>query len=76
MAAGSHVVVVGDYDLGSTHITSGTGHVGAEVARNVMVVEHFVSALANWDGSPDSRSRLTTADLDGWSGKHHEGRRI
>jgi fructoselysine-6-P-deglycase FrlB-like protein len=76
MAAGSHVVVVGDDDLGSTHITSGTGHVGAEVARNVMVVEHFVSALANWDGSPDSRSRLTTADLDGWSGKHHEGRRI
>ena len=47
IAAGSNVVVVGGADVpGSTHIPSHTGHVGAEVARNVVVVEHFVSALA------------------------------
>jgi fructoselysine-6-P-deglycase FrlB-like protein len=47
MAAGSNVVVVGGADVpGSTHISSHTCHVGAELARNVMVVEHFVSALA------------------------------
>ena len=47
IAAGSNVVVVGGADVpGSTYIPSHTGHVGAEVARNVVVVEHFVSALA------------------------------
>ena len=47
MAAGSNVVVVGGADVpGSTYIPSPTGHVGAEVARNVLVIEHFVSALA------------------------------
>lgn len=45
-AAGSNVVVVGGDDApGSTCIPSHAGHVGTEVARNVMVVEHFVSAL-------------------------------
>lgn len=47
MAAGSNVVVVGGADVsGPTYIPSHTGQVGAEVARNVMVIEHFVSALA------------------------------
>jgi fructoselysine-6-P-deglycase FrlB-like protein len=47
MAAGSNVVVVGGADVpGTTYIPSCTGHVGTEVARNVVVVEHFVSALA------------------------------
>jgi len=47
MAAGSNVVVVGGADVpGSSYIPSPTSHLGAEVARNVMVIEHFVSALA------------------------------
>lgn len=47
-AAGSNVVVIGGADIpGSTHIPSPTGDVGgAEVAHNVVVIEHFVSALA------------------------------
>jgi fructoselysine-6-P-deglycase FrlB-like protein len=47
MAAGSNVVVVGGADVpGSTYVPRQTCHVGAEIARNVLVVEHFVSALA------------------------------
>jgi fructoselysine-6-P-deglycase FrlB-like protein len=47
-AAGSNVIVIGGVDVsGSTYIPSLTEHVGAEVARNVVVVEHFVSALTN-----------------------------
>ncbi|OBH60713.1 SIS domain-containing protein [Mycobacterium sp. E2479] len=47
MAAGSNVVVLGGAGIpGSTHIPSPTRDVGAEVAHNVMVIEHFVSALA------------------------------
>jgi fructoselysine-6-P-deglycase FrlB-like protein len=46
MAAGSNVIVIGGADVsGSTYIPSLTEHVGAEVARNVVVIEHFVSAL-------------------------------
>jgi len=46
MAAGSNVVVVGGADVpGTAYIPSRTGHVGAEVARNVVVIEHFVSAM-------------------------------
>ncbi|MCV7089475.1 SIS domain-containing protein [Mycobacterium interjectum] len=47
LAAGSNVVVGGGADVpGSTYIRCHTGRVGAEVARNVVVVEHFVSGLA------------------------------
>jgi fructoselysine-6-P-deglycase FrlB-like protein len=47
MAAGSTVVVIGDANVSSTrHIDSGTQHSGAEVARNAVVAEYFVSALA------------------------------
>jgi fructoselysine-6-P-deglycase FrlB-like protein len=47
MAAGSNVVVVGGSDIpGSTYIPSRTSHLAAEVARNVVVIEHFVSTLA------------------------------
>jgi fructoselysine-6-P-deglycase FrlB-like protein len=47
MAAGSNVVVVGGADVpGSTYIPGHKGQAGAEVARNVVVIEHFVSALA------------------------------
>lgn len=60
----------------STCIPSHTGHVSAGVARNVMVVEHFGPALANWDEFPASGCLLTLADLDVWPSKHHEGRRI
>jgi fructoselysine-6-P-deglycase FrlB-like protein len=46
MAAGSKVIVIGGVDVsGSTYIPSPTEHVGAEVARNVLIIEHFVSAL-------------------------------
>jgi fructoselysine-6-P-deglycase FrlB-like protein len=46
MAAGSNVIVIGGVDVsGSTYIPSLTAHVGAEVARNVLIIEHFVSAL-------------------------------
>ncbi len=46
VAAGSNVVVVGGADIpGSICVPSQTSHFGAEVARNVVVVEHFVSAL-------------------------------
>jgi hypothetical protein len=46
MAAGSKVIVIGGVDVsGSTYIPSLTEHVGAEVARNVLIIEHFVSAL-------------------------------
>jgi fructoselysine-6-P-deglycase FrlB-like protein len=46
MAAGSNVIVIGGADVsGSTYIPSLTEHVGAEVARKVVVIEHFVSAL-------------------------------
>lgn len=61
---------------GSTYIPSRTGHVGAGVAHNVMVVEHFVPALANWDEFPASGCLLKLADLDVWPSKHDEGRRI
>jgi fructoselysine-6-P-deglycase FrlB-like protein len=44
--AGSNVIVIGGVDVsGSTYIPSLTEHVGAEVARNVVLIEHFVSAL-------------------------------
>lgn len=47
MAAGSKVVVVGGADVpGSTHIPCPPGNVSAEVAHSVVVIEHFVSALA------------------------------
>ena len=47
LATGSNVVVVGGADVpGSTYIPSHTAHLGAEVARNVVLIEHFVSALA------------------------------
>jgi fructoselysine-6-P-deglycase FrlB-like protein len=46
MAAGSKLIVIGGVDVsGSTYIPSLTEHVGAEVARNVVIIEHFVSAL-------------------------------
>jgi fructoselysine-6-P-deglycase FrlB-like protein len=46
IAAGSNVIAIGGVDVsGSTPIPSLTEHVGAEVARNVMVIEQFVSAL-------------------------------
>lgn len=77
MAAGSSVVVVGGDDvLGSTYIPSHTGHVGAEVARNVILIEHFVSTLASEEQLPSSGWLSTTADLDVWPSKYHEGRRI
>jgi fructoselysine-6-P-deglycase FrlB-like protein len=45
-ATGANVIVVGGVDVsGATYIPSLTEHVGAEVARNVMVIEQFVSAL-------------------------------
>lgn len=48
MARGSHVVVIGGVDVpGSTYIPCPAGHTGANVARNVVVVEQFVSALAS-----------------------------
>lgn len=48
MSAGSNVVVVGSADVpGTTHIHNHTGAVGAEIARNVVIIEHFVAALAN-----------------------------
>lgn len=56
MATGSNVVVVGGADVpGSNHIASQTGQVGAEVARNVVVIEHFVSALTHFSSmnTPD-----------------------
>ena len=47
LAAGSNVVVIGGADVpGSTYIPCHTGRVGGEFARNVVVIEHFVSALA------------------------------
>jgi fructoselysine-6-P-deglycase FrlB-like protein len=47
LAAGSNVVVVGGADVpGSTYIPCHRGRVAAEVARNVVVIEHLVSALA------------------------------
>ncbi|BBZ71405.1 SIS domain-containing protein [Mycobacterium paraseoulense] len=47
LAAGSNVVVVGGADVpGSIYVPRHTGHVGAEVAHNVVVIEHFVAALA------------------------------
>jgi fructoselysine-6-P-deglycase FrlB-like protein len=46
LAAGSKVIVIGGVDVsGSTYVPSLTEHVGAEVARNVVVIEQFVSAL-------------------------------
>src|SRR3984957_4347223 len=47
MAAVSNVIVIGGGDVsGSTYIPSLTEHVaGAEVARNVVIIEQFVSAL-------------------------------
>ncbi|MGD1252977.1 SIS domain-containing protein [Mycobacterium seoulense] len=46
LAAGSNVVVVGGVDVpGSIYVPCHTGHVGAEVAHNVVVIEHFVAAL-------------------------------
>ena len=46
-AAGSNVVVVGGFNVpGSTYIPSPTSQLGDEGARNVMLVEQFVSALA------------------------------
>jgi hypothetical protein len=40
------VIVIGGGDVsGSTYIPSLTEHVGAEVARNVVLIEQFVSAL-------------------------------
>jgi len=48
MAAGSNVVVIGGPDIpGSTHIACPPSNVGTEVAHSVMVIEHFVSALAS-----------------------------
>jgi fructoselysine-6-P-deglycase FrlB-like protein len=48
LAAGSNVVVFGGADVpGSTYIPCRTSRVGVEVARNVVVIEDFVSALAN-----------------------------
>lgn len=45
---GSNVVVVGAANVpGSIHIPTPTAHAVADVARNVMVIEHFVSALAS-----------------------------
>jgi fructoselysine-6-P-deglycase FrlB-like protein len=47
IAAGSNVIVVGAADVsGPSHIPTLTEHPGAEVARNAVVIEHFVSALA------------------------------
>ena len=46
LAAGSNVIVIGGVDVsGSTYVPSLTEHVGAEVARNVLIIEQFVSAL-------------------------------
>ncbi|HXO82970.1 MAG TPA: hypothetical protein VN856_24160 [Mycobacterium sp.] len=46
LAAGSNVIVIGGVDVsGSTYVPSSTEHVGAEVARNVLIIEQFVSAL-------------------------------
>jgi fructoselysine-6-P-deglycase FrlB-like protein len=46
LAAGSKVIVIGGVDVsGLTYVPSLTEHVGAEVARNVVVIEQFVSAL-------------------------------
>lgn len=46
-ASGSDVVLVGDADLSrSSHAHTPGGHLGAEVARNAVLIEHFVSALA------------------------------
>jgi hypothetical protein len=40
------VIVIGGVDVsGLTYVPSLTEHVGAEVARNVVVIEQFVSAL-------------------------------
>lgn len=48
LAAGSNVVAVGGADIpDTTNIPSHTGRLGAEVAHNVVVIEHFVSALAS-----------------------------
>src|ERR1700744_325493 len=46
LAGGANVVVIGGVDFsGSTYVPSSTEHVGAEVARNVLIIEQFVSAL-------------------------------
>jgi fructoselysine-6-P-deglycase FrlB-like protein len=46
MEAGSTVVVIGDANVSGTRIDSVTQHSGAEVARNAVLAEYFVSALA------------------------------
>jgi fructoselysine-6-P-deglycase FrlB-like protein len=47
IAAGSNVMVIGATDVsGPSHIPTLTDSLGAEVARNAVVIEHFVSALA------------------------------
>jgi fructoselysine-6-P-deglycase FrlB-like protein len=47
MEAGSTVIVIGDTDISRTrHIDSVTKDSGADVARNAVIAEYFVSALA------------------------------
>jgi hypothetical protein len=45
--AGSNVIIIGAADVfGPSHNPTLTDHLGAEVARSAVVIEHFVSALA------------------------------
>jgi fructoselysine-6-P-deglycase FrlB-like protein len=47
ISAGSNVIVIGAADVSDpSHIPTLTDHLGTEVARSAVVIEHFVSALA------------------------------
>ncbi|WP_156746800.1 SIS domain-containing protein [Mycobacterium sp. E2733] len=74
MAAGSNVVIVGGADVpGSTYVPSHTGYVGAEVACNVVVIEHFVAALTTWMNTRNAHAGLGPG---AWPSKCSGRRRI